>query len=739
MVVAAGVRSAAITTGMVLSLLAVGGARAVAERLVVPLDGVWEIAESIEADDLPGKFPRTVAVPGLVNQAEPPFPDVDRYETAEIVRRWARFGSALLPPAEATVDGLGRTCQKRNFFWYRRTFTVPARRQRAVLVVSKAQFGTAVWLNGKKVGEHLGCVTTGIFDVTGALDWTGENRLVIRIGAHPGSVPDWAPPGADCGRVHWAPGIYDRVSLWLADPPTIETVQVAPRIATSGILVQTRIRNHGPARECELVQRVATWKDARPVGQPVSRPLRLAADEEQVIEQVLPVPDAVLWSPDNPMLYMLATTTGGDSCTTRFGMREFRFDAATRRAMLNGKPCFLRGASFELQRFFGDPKCGNLPWNEAWVRKLLGDIPKDMHWNCFRTTLGPPPGLWLDVADEAGLLLQLEFPIWVSSGPPHRHKLWREEELITQFGEYLRDNWNHPSVVIWDTSNETRWDFLGQKLIPAVRRLDLSDRPWENSYNLTQGPNDPYEDHPYLFSNQRFDMRSLERMTGGPTKQRGGLNQPDHAAIINEYDWLWLHRDGSPCLLSKGVFGNLLGPEAAAEKRRALAAYLMGGLTEYWRAHRQYAGVMFYTYLALDDPRAFTCDYFCDVQQGILEPHFADHMREASKPLGVYVRFWQPRLPAGQSRRYDVMLVNDTHEAGRGRLELLWESDGQAVERAETSYDVSAAGQQICQLTLTTPRRAGKYILKARAFWEGKPWSPTVSRRKVSVIAAGAD
>jgi len=585
----------------------------------------------------------------------------------------------------------------------------------------------------------LGCATAGFFDVTGAMAWTGENSLVIRIGAHPGALPDWAPPGADCGRVHWAPGIYDRVSLRLADPPTVETVQVAPRIATSEILVQTQIRNHGPARECELVQRVATWKDARSVGQPVSRSLRLAADEERVIEQVLPVPDAVLWSPENPMLYTLATTTGGDSSSTRFGMREFRFDTATRRAKLNGKPCFLRGASLELQRFFGDPKCGNLPWDEAWVRKILVDVPRDMHWNCFRTTLGPPPDVWLDVADEAGLLVQLEFPIWVSSGPPHRHKFWSEEELIAQFGEYLRDNWNHASVVLWDTSNETRWDFLGQTLIPAVRRLDLSDRPWENSYNLAQGPNDPYEDHPYKFGNPRFDMRSLERMKAEPGKQRGGLNPPDHAAIINEYDWLWLHRDGRPCLLSKGVFKHRLGPEAAPEECRALAAYLMGGLTEYWRAHRQYAGVLFYTYLALDDPRAFTCDYFRDVERAVLDPHFADFMREASKPLGVYIRFWQPDLPPGQPRRYDVMLVNDTHEAARGRLELAWELDGKTVDETEIPYTVPACGQQTCQVSLATPRRPGDYVLKARAFWDAKPWSPTVSRRNVSVIAARGD
>ena len=736
-----GWRPSVRTAGIALMLL-VGMARARGERMEIPLDGIWAVAESVGADEMPQQFPHQVAVPGLVNQAKPAFPDVDRYETAEIVARWSRPSTAVIPPGEAAMGGqLGRTRQKRNFFWYQRTFTLPARRQQAVLVVNKAQFGTAVWLNGKKVGEHLGCATTGLFDVTKVVDWEGENRLTIRIGAHPDAVPDWAPAGADCGRVHWAPGIYDRVLLRLADPPVIETVQVAPRIATSEILVQTRIRNYGSARECELVQRVATWKSGRSVGQPVIRRFALAADEQRVIEQTLPVPEAILWSPDEPFLYTLETKTGGDSCSTRFGMREFRFDTPTRRAILNGKPCFLRGASFELQRFFGDPKCGNLPWDEAWVRKVLVDIPRDMHWNCFRATLGALPQQWLDIADEAGLLLQYEFPIWTSRGPPHRHSLWNQDELTVQFREFLRDNWNHPSVVIWDASNETRWDFLGEKLIPAVRQLDLSNRPWENSYNLAQGPDDPYEDHPYLFSNHFsgkppfFQMRALEQMNGSG-KQRGGVNKPEHAAIINEYDWLWLHRDGTPTLLSRNVYEHLLGPKATADERRALAGYLMGGLTEYWRAYRQYAGVLFYTYLALDDPRAFTCDFFCDVQQATLEPHFADHMREASKPLGVYIRFWQPSLPAGQSRRYDVIMVNDTQEAAQGRLELFWESPDKPLGRTELIYAIPAEGRTTCKLELATPQSPGNYVLKARAFWEGRPWSPTVSRRNVSVAGA---
>ena len=38
-------------------------------------------------------------------------------------------------------------------------------------------------------------------------------------------------------------------------------------------------------------------------------------------------------------------------------------------------------------RFFEYPLCEDLPWGEMWVRKLLGEIPKKMHWNYFRFTV----------------------------------------------------------------------------------------------------------------------------------------------------------------------------------------------------------------------------------------------------------------------------------------------------------------------------------------------------------------
>ena len=176
----------------------------------------------------------------------------------------ATIMESYITPPPGKGDGLGWTRQKRNFLWYERTFAVPAKRLSAVLVIGKAQFGTAVWLNGKKIGEHIGCHTAGRFNVTSAMNWSGQNRLLVRIGAHPGAMPKGGFYGLDSEKRIWTPGIYDSVSLEMADNPVIETLQVAPQIDKSEILVQTRLKNLGAAGPCTMTYRVRTWKDNRP-------------------------------------------------------------------------------------------------------------------------------------------------------------------------------------------------------------------------------------------------------------------------------------------------------------------------------------------------------------------------------------------------------------------------------------------------------------------------------------------
>jgi len=717
----------------VLVFFCLSSVRASAERVTLPLDGTWQIADSVAAEPAPRAFRATVAVPGLVHNARPPFPDVDAFDSVELVNN--KIGQKLLPES-ARVAAPGVSRQTRNYFWYRRTFAAPVTKAVATLRVNKAQFGTAVWVNGKKVGEYPGCFSAGVFDLTPAMRWQGENVLLVRIGAHPGVLPATFPAGTDFEKLKWTPGIYDRVSVHVADNPVIESVQVAPRLGPSEILVETKVVNRGGTPVTfEVGQAVRTWKGDARVAAGRSESLTLAPGESRAVRQTIAIPGAHHWSPEDPFLYVLDTTTGGDSLVTRFGMREFRCDTATKRAFLNGRPYFLRGSNVTLHRFFEDPESGELPWNEAWVRRLLTEIPKRMSWNAFRFCIGPVPDQWLEIADETGLLVQNEFFVWTgdttwSQWPDRR---WDAQELVRQYSEWMRDNWNHPSVAIWDANNETKDAVFGEKVIPAVRGLDLSNRPWENSYNPPVGPDDPIEDHPYLFSAEvfgqpPFDMTMLERGSGAST-------QPPFAAramILNEYGWLWVRRDGEPTLLTTKVYDRLLGKDATPAQRLELNAYLLAGKTEYWRAHRNYAGVLHFVYLTCSYPGVFTADHFEDVRALKLNPWFEDYMGEAMKPLGVYVNFFEPTLAPGKPRSFHVMMVNDRDRAQKGELRLVLEREGGAeVARAVRPFEIGPLGTLGHDLELAAPGEPGRYLLKATA--TSDDGARTVSRRKVTI------
>ena len=270
------------------ALLALAAAPARAERVTLPLNGTWQIADSVAAEPVPTAFRATVAVPGLVHNATPAFPDVDAFDSLELV---ANQIAQKLRPESARVASPGVSRQKRNYFWYRRTFTAPARRAVATLRVNKAQFGTAVWLNGTKVGEYPGCFSAGVFDVTRALKWESENVLLVRVGAHPGVLPATYPAGTDFEKLKWTPGIYDDVSLHVADNPVIESVQVAPRLASSEILVETKVANRGATPVTfELTQSVKPWKGAERLATARPEPMTLAPGESRAVRQTIPIP-----------------------------------------------------------------------------------------------------------------------------------------------------------------------------------------------------------------------------------------------------------------------------------------------------------------------------------------------------------------------------------------------------------------------------------------------------------------
>jgi beta-galactosidase len=704
-----------------------------AERTSISLDGTWEIEDSKDADAIPVAWRHHVRVPGLAHLAQPPFEHVDEFDSRQLILNRVRDGKL---PKNSVVRGSGVSHQDRNWFWYRRVFAVPALRAVAMLRINKAQFGTAVWVNGMKVGEHLPCFTSATLDISKTLR-DGHNEVIVRVGAHPGVLPLNVSAGTDFEKIRWTPGIYDNVSVFLSDNPFIESVQVAPHINDSSIRVQTVVRNYGKESVTfSLTQHVHEWQSSRTVADAEPLSISLKPDEIRVVDQTVTIPGAHLWTPEAPNLYIVDSASNGDSVSTRFGMREFRFDTSTKRAYLNGHVYFMRGSNITLHRFFEDPISGDLPWNEGWVHKLLIDLPHEMHWNSFRFCIGPVPDRWLDIADEAGLLIQNEYFVWTGHDwhGPQNQVHFDSDEMIQEYKEWIRDNWNHPSVAIWDANNET-WDpSFGEKIIPSVRALDLSRRPWENSYNPPEGSDDPVEDHPYEFQAMAdggapFNMTTLE--------SPGGISPgapSAHALILNEYGWLWLNRDGSPTELTKKLYPALLGP-ATAEQRLHLNAYLLAGLTEYWRAYRQYAGVLHFVYLTSSEPGGYTSDHFEDVRTLRLHSAFKDYMSNAFSPVGVYLSFWQSKVESGSTRSIPVMLVNDEDRQVKGTLTLTVDGEEGVAENTETvAFEMAAFGQVTLYKDVHFPRKAGRFLLRGAVRYaeDGKTRS-VYSRREISL------
>ncbi len=712
-------------------------------RTTLSLNGEWEVEDSVNAEAMPTHFSHKAPVPGLTHSAVPAFPDVDQYQSRELLSNLEGQGRISEADYEKLGNARGISHQERNYFWYRRTFDAPARDAVALLKVNKAQFGAVVFLNGVRVGEHAPCFTSATFDVTQTIRWGGSNEVVIRIGAHPGVLPDNVSQGTDFEKNRWTPGIYDDVKLMTMSNPVITALQVAPQLPSSSILVQTELHNYADHAIRTKVQHQAfEWKSSKASSDVVETEVEVAAGETKTVTQTVHIASPHLWTPEDPFLYRVTTSTTGDTVDTRFGMREFHFDTVTQRAYLNGRPYFLRGSNITLHRFFEDPDSGTLPWDEAWLHRLLVEIPKQMHWNAFRFCIGPVPDRWLEIADESGLLIQNEYFVWV--GDPSWSSKYRARydtrEMTSEYTEWMRDNWNHPSVAIWDATNES-WlpEFAG--IISAVRSLDLSNRPWENSYNGPAGPNDPVEDHQYLFystamldtpaggeSRPPFKMTNLESMVG-PAET---TTPTAHATILNEYGWLWLNRDGSPTLLTQKLYPKLLGDRNTTENRVALQAYLLGGETEFWRAYRHYAGVLHFVYLTANDPNGFTSDHFRDIKKLQLEPHFAQAMEQAFNPLGVYLNFWQPALKADEQRNFRIAMVNDEDRPRTGKLRLSFtDAAGKTAAVSEVAFSLAPLGAESYSVAMKTPAQPGNYALEAIAFPTEDSGHPTISHRDV--------
>lgn len=678
-----------------LSAILTSCSQAADTRKQISLNGEWGIAKTDTFVLLPSVFESKASVPGLVDLAVPAL-DTNRL-------------------------------YNQGIYWYKTNFTIDQDFPELVeLKIGKAGYHARVYLNDKFVGEQVYCFTPAVFNVRDFLNSPGEeNELLIGVGTV-NNMPDSVIWGRDMEKLTYIPGIYDDVSLILSGYPFIRNIQTAPIIDDEKVRIVTDIdfgRKHTKTRLHYIIKELRTGKV-------------VAEGRESSPDFTVHIPGCQLWTPDSPVLYELTLSTGADEKTVRFGMRTFSFDAATGRALLNGKPYYMRGTNVCIFRFFEDSDRGTLPWDNKWAIRLHQQF-KNIHWNSMRYCIGFPPERWYDIADSLGFLIQDEYPVWTGGNPSGFERIYptvTAEHLANEYRTWLREHWNHPSIVIWDAQNESVTPLTGEA-INMVRGLDLSNRPWDNGWSPPQSDTDPVEKHPYSFSNYQrgatpsekgalYDRLSSKPILNDDINRLDKKQYPDNPRIINEYGWLWLNRDGSTTTLTDKVYDVVFGENLSREERIYLYNRYMGMVTEYWRAHRVCAGVLHFCGLGYSrpyEPRGQTSDNFIDVKNLEFEPLFVKYVKPAFSPVGLMIDFWEKEIVPGSDSDVEVYAINDLDTSWAGQLALILRKGDKVISIQKQDLSIPSMGRNIVTFSMQIPLEAGEYQMEAEINYRDEP------------------
>lgn len=627
------------------------------KREEISLNGMWECQdmpfdEGISA--LPDEFTNRIPVPGLWDLAEKPFAYTKDRETLK-----GNYDQVAL--------------------WYKKTLTfegeIPAR---VTLKIHKAFWGKYIYVNGKFVAEHHPNFTAAYIDITEYLVGNGaENTLLIKIGDKgTQSFSLGHPTGYDPEKINFVPGIYDDVSLIISGEPRIDYIQVAPNIHNSVAKVKLTVSNHSSTDAVSDIHFTVTDGEGFSKRATVENVSVLSGETKEIYGEV-DMSGFAYWSPESPKLYTITAETESDSISDTFGMREFYFDESTGKPMLNGEYRYLIGTNVPFYRFLEDPLRADLPWQEDWVRSVLLKF-KEMNMSIIRFHCGFVPDFWYDLCDEIGIMVDDE---WAMFGNYEcQPKLYDDGNapFLQEVKDWINERANHPSVVIWDIQNEV---FKVEGFYPETgevvdwareQNLDISNRPWDNGYQPPRETSDSIEVHPYLFINPSFRLSYLNFIDADPVnscdclhffneeQSRSELAMPDNPRIINEYEWLWLNRDGTPCYLTESLYASIFPNGYTEADIRYYYAKAIAALTEFWRAGQKSVGIMGFSGLSYSRPGGYTSDSFLpDITNPQFHETYFKLVGDSYKDIMICIEDWTEFRPYGK-QTVPVSILNDT-------------------------------------------------------------------------------
>lgn len=348
----------------------------------------------------------------------------------------------------------------RGACWYKKTIHVNSSLagKQVFLFFEGANQEAEVYVNGKKAGTHIGGYTAFCVPVTSLLNFNNNgnaNEIAVMINnRHNVNI---TPLSAD---FTFYGGIYRDVYLVATDAVHFSLTEDAssgvylstPQVSAKKADLHIRGSLINESVTARRLQVVTTLLDnAGNFVAETKSPLTLKPGEKAIFSQDIPsVKNPRLWSPDNPYLYTavskiteIATNRIVDQVTNPVGFRWFHFSADSG-FFLNGKSYKLIGASRH-QDYKG---LGNAVPDELALQDVR--LLKEMGGNFLRIAHYPQDPSVLALCDQLGIVASVEIPLVneITESDSFYNNCMRMQT------EMIRQNTNHPSVVIWAYMNE---------------------------------------------------------------------------------------------------------------------------------------------------------------------------------------------------------------------------------------------------------------------------------------------
>lgn len=335
--------------------------------------------------------------------------------------------------------------------WVKRSFDIHKQpNKRYFLYFGAVNYEAHVYLNGKKLGVHIGGFTPFNFEITNILK-DKDNYLILkvdntrRIDGVPTVNTDWWNYG----------GITRDVCLIETNATFIRDYKI--QLAKNNMsLIEGYVQLDGKA--CQQT-------------------IHISIPEAGIFNQVktdirgfatinIPVSGLKLWSPNNPFLYDVIIKCETDTLSEKIGFRTITTKGDE--ILLNGKPIFLRGICIHEE----NPMRKGRAFSEADAKVLL-NWAKELNCNYVRLAHYPHNEYMIRCAEEMGILVWEEIPVYWTIQWENKETL---KNALNQLTEMITRDKNRANVIIWSVGNETpvtesRLQFM-KSLVEHARKLD---------------------------------------------------------------------------------------------------------------------------------------------------------------------------------------------------------------------------------------------------------------------------